>query len=64
MASLAVLKSNLSLFKMLNTVCRQCAAELAAGKQQGLPIHYELEWPALFLFLFTFLTGDVASEMK
>ncbi len=31
------------------------------GKQQGLTVHYELEWSALFLFLFMFLTGDVAS---
>ncbi len=32
------------------------------GKQQGLTVHYELEWSALFLFLFMFLTGDVASD--
>ncbi len=45
-------------------ICRQCAAVFLAGIQQGLTIHYELEWLALFLFLITTLTGDVASVMK
>ncbi len=45
-------------------IYRQCAAEFSGGKQQGLTIHYELEWSALFLFLFTSLTGDVASATK
>ena len=53
-----------SALKMSNmqTMC----SSIFAGKQQRLTVHYELEWSALFLFLFLFtsLTGDVASVMK
>jgi hypothetical protein len=45
-------------------ICRQCAAVFLAGKQQGLTVNYELEWSALFSFLLTTLTGDIASGMK
>jgi hypothetical protein len=51
-----------SALKMSNmqTMC----SSIFAGKQQRLTVHYELEWSALFLFLITTLTGDVASGMK
>ncbi len=50
-----------SALKMLNikTMC----SSIFGGKTTR-PIHYELEWSALFLFLITTLTGDAASGMK
>jgi len=48
--------------KMLNiqTMC----SSIFGGKQQGLTVHYELEWSALVLFLITTLAGDAAPGMK
>jgi hypothetical protein len=63
MASFVCLeKQPQSALKMLNmqTMC----SSIFRGKQQGLTVYYELEWSALFLFLITTLTGDVASGMK
>ncbi len=45
---------------LMQTMC----SSIFAGKQQGLTVHYELELSALFLFLITTLSGDVASGMK
>jgi hypothetical protein len=63
MASFVCLeKQPQSALKMLNmqTMC----SSIFAGKQQKPSVHYELELSALFLFLITTLTGDVASGMK
>jgi hypothetical protein len=63
MASFVCLeKQPQSALKMLNMQAMCCST--FAGKQQGLTVHYELELLALFLFLITTLTGDVASGMK
>jgi hypothetical protein len=64
MASFVCLeKQPQSTLKMLN-MQTMCSSIFRQENNKGLTIHNELEWSALFLFLITTLTGDVASGMK